>query len=133
MRGGTDRQRPMFVVDLAVPRDVEPTAGRLRGVTLVDIDGLRASVAVRAAETAADIERAHAIVADEVRRFSIRRRAERLGRSSAPCANGATRRSTPSSSASGPTSRGSSRRSARRSRPSRAVSSPSCSTGRSCG
>ena len=53
--------------------------GPLPDVTLVDIDGLRASVAVRAAETAADIERAHAIVADEVRRFSIRRRAERLG------------------------------------------------------
>jgi len=73
------RQRPLFVLDLAVPRDVEPAAARLRGITLVDIDGLRASVAVRAAETAADIERAHAIVADEVRRFSIRRRAERLG------------------------------------------------------
>jgi glutamyl-tRNA reductase len=73
------RRRPLFVLDLAVPRDVEPAAARLRGITLVDIDGLRASVAVRAAETAADIERAHAIVADEVRRFSIRRRAERLG------------------------------------------------------
>jgi glutamyl-tRNA reductase len=48
-------------------------------VTLVDIDGLRASVAVRAAETAADIERAHGIVADEVRRYAERRRAERLG------------------------------------------------------
>ena len=59
--------------------DVEPTAGRAPGVTLVDIDGLRASVSVRAAETAADIERAHAIVLDEVRRFAIRRRAERLG------------------------------------------------------
>jgi glutamyl-tRNA reductase len=73
------RERPLFVLDLAVPRDVEPTAGRVPGVTLVDIDGLRASVSVRAAETAADIERAHAIVLDEVRRFAIRRRAERLG------------------------------------------------------
>jgi glutamyl-tRNA reductase len=73
------RERPLFVLDLAVPRDVEPAAGRLQGVTLVDIDGLRASVSVRAAETAADIERAHAIVLDEVRRFTIRRRAERLG------------------------------------------------------
>jgi len=73
------RERPLFVLDLAVPRDVEATAGRIPGVTLVDIDGLRASVSVRAAETAADIERAHAIVLDEVRRFTIRRRAERLG------------------------------------------------------
>ena len=73
------RGRPLFVLDLAVPRDVEPSAGRLPGITLVDIDGLRGTVAVRAAETAADIERAHAIVTDEVRRFAIRRRAERLG------------------------------------------------------
>ena len=73
------RERPLFVLDIAVPRDVEPTAGELPQVTLVDIDGLRASVAVRAAETAADIERAHAIVADEVRRYAEHRRAERLG------------------------------------------------------
>ena len=73
------RDRPLFVLDIAVPRDVEPTAGDLPNVTLVDIDGLRASVAVRAAETAADIERAHAIVGDEVRRYAERRRAERLG------------------------------------------------------
>ena len=59
----TGAERPLFVLDLAVPRDVEPAAGRIAGVTLVDIDGLRASVSVRAAETAADIERAHAIVA----------------------------------------------------------------------
>src|SRR4030095_5982604 len=31
------RERPLFVLDLAVPRDVEPTAGRIPGVTLVDI------------------------------------------------------------------------------------------------
>jgi len=79
LREAAEGERPLFVLDLAVPRDVDPTAGRLPGITLVDIDGLRASVAVRAAETAADIERAHAIVTDEVRRFATRRRAERLG------------------------------------------------------
>ncbi len=73
------RDRRLFVLDLAVPRDVEPSAGTLPSVTLVDIDGLRGSVAVRAAETDADLERAHAIVAEEVRRFTVRRRAERLG------------------------------------------------------
>lgn len=73
------RDLPLFVLDIAVPRDVEPSAGELPRVTLVDIDGLRASVTVRAAETAADIERAHAIVAEEVRRYAERRRAERLG------------------------------------------------------
>ncbi len=73
-----NRARPLFVLDLAVPRDVEPSARDLPNVTLVDLEGLRATLAVRAAETAADIERAHAIVAEEVRRFASRRRAERL-------------------------------------------------------
>jgi glutamyl-tRNA reductase len=73
------RDRPLFVLDIAVPRDVDPSTGELPRVTLVDIEGLRASVAVRAAETAADIERAHAIVTEEVRRYRERRRAERLG------------------------------------------------------
>jgi glutamyl-tRNA reductase len=73
-----NRTRPLFVLDLAVPRDVEPSARELPNVTLVDIEGLRATLAVRAAETAADIERAHAIVAEEVRRFALRRRTERL-------------------------------------------------------
>jgi len=75
----TGRERPMFVLDIAVPRDVEASAARLPNVGLVDIDGLRASVEVHAAETAADIQRAHEIVADEVRRYVVRRRAERLG------------------------------------------------------
>jgi glutamyl-tRNA reductase len=73
------RSRRLYVLDLAVPRDVDPAAGALPDVTLVDIDGLRGSVAVRAAETGVDLERAHAIVDEEVRRFAIRRRAERLG------------------------------------------------------
>jgi glutamyl-tRNA reductase len=73
-----ERLRPLFVLDLAVPRDVDPSVGGLDGVTLVDVDGLRSSLAVRAAEAAADIERAHAIVAEEVERFARRRRAERL-------------------------------------------------------
>ncbi|MGH2591088.1 MAG: glutamyl-tRNA reductase, partial [Actinomycetota bacterium] len=72
------RTRSLFVLDLAVPRDVEPAARELPDVTLVDIEGLRDSLSVRAAEAAADIERAHEIVADEVRRFTLRRRAERL-------------------------------------------------------
>jgi glutamyl-tRNA reductase len=72
------RSRPAFVLDLAVPRDVEPAAGGLPHVTLVDVEGLRDALAARAAQTAADIDRAHAIVAEEVHRFAVRRRAEGL-------------------------------------------------------
>jgi len=35
------RDRPLFVIDLAVPRDVEPTVNDLDGVYLYDIDSLR--------------------------------------------------------------------------------------------
>jgi len=72
------RERPLFVLDLAVPRDVEGSSRDLPNVALADIDDLRETLAVHAAETAEDIERAHAIVAEEVHRFTVRRRAERL-------------------------------------------------------
>jgi glutamyl-tRNA reductase len=72
------RAHPLFVLDLAVPRDVDPTGRDLPGITLVDIERLRGTVAVHATETAADIDRAHEIVGEEVQRFVLRRRSERL-------------------------------------------------------
>lgn len=36
--------RPLFVVDIAVPRDVDPEVSRIPGVALVDIDALSAAV-----------------------------------------------------------------------------------------
>jgi glutamyl-tRNA reductase len=72
------RERALFVLDLAVPRDVDPAAQGIANVTVVDIEGLKSSLSVRAAEAAADIERAHDIVSDEVHRFNLRRRSERL-------------------------------------------------------
>jgi glutamyl-tRNA reductase len=74
----TRRERPLFVLDLAVPRDVEPLGSEITGVTLVDIEGLKQTLEVRRAEAAEDIARAHDIVREEVRRFSVRRRSERL-------------------------------------------------------
>ena len=71
-------RRPLFALDLAVPRDLDPAIAELEHVTLLDIGGLKEELAVRAAEAAADIERAHAIVAEEVHRYSVRRRSERL-------------------------------------------------------
>lgn len=37
-----DGLRPLLIVDVAVPRDVDPAAGELEGVTLLDMDDLRA-------------------------------------------------------------------------------------------
>jgi glutamyl-tRNA reductase len=38
------RGHRLFIVDIAVPRDVHPDAARVEGVTLVDIDGLKSRV-----------------------------------------------------------------------------------------
>jgi glutamyl-tRNA reductase len=70
--------RPMFLLDLAVPRDVEPTAGELAGVRVVDIAGLRETLEGRTVEVANEIAKAHEIVAEELHRFSIRQRSEKL-------------------------------------------------------
>jgi glutamyl-tRNA reductase len=71
------RTRPLFLLDLAVPRDVDPSAGGMAGVTLVAIDHLREALASRTAP-AAEIDRARAIVSEEVERFTSWRRAARL-------------------------------------------------------
>src|SRR4051812_39106813 len=70
--------RPLVLVDLAVPRDVDPTVVALRDVTLIDISSLRNHVSEHDEHTAAEIARAHEIVAEEVRRFVIRGRSDAL-------------------------------------------------------
>ena len=46
----TRRDRPLFIIDLAIPRDVEPTVHELDGVYVYDLDSLRA-IADRTMET----------------------------------------------------------------------------------
>lgn len=62
--------RPLVLIDIAVPRDVEPACGDVEGVTLYDIDDLQrvvtANLSVREGERAA----ADAIVEGEIRRFA---------------------------------------------------------------
>lgn len=65
----------LVLLDLAVPRDVEPDAGSIPGVTLIDVDALRNRGS--AVEDDA-IERAREIVSEEVRRFVVRRRGDEL-------------------------------------------------------
>ena len=72
------RTNPMFIFDMAVPRDVEPSVSGIEGVRLVDIDGLRASVAQGDAGLAEEVAGAERIVDEEVRRFAVRKRSERL-------------------------------------------------------
>ncbi len=64
------RMRPLFIIDIALPRDVEASAGGLDQVFLYNLDDLRATVKENLARRAAELERAEAIVREEVARFA---------------------------------------------------------------
>src|SRR5438034_2161591 len=63
------RNRPLFIIDIAVPRDVEATAGEIEQVFLYNIDDLQATVRENLARRASEVERAEAIVGEEVEKF----------------------------------------------------------------
>jgi glutamyl-tRNA reductase len=64
------RRRPLFVIDIALPRDVEAAVGGLDQVFLYNLDDLRAIVKDNMARRGVELERAEAIVREEVARFS---------------------------------------------------------------
>jgi glutamyl-tRNA reductase len=68
--------RPLFVLDLALPRDVDAAVRAVPGVTLVDLESLRS--VVEDDEVARDVESARRIVTDEVATFLTRQRSERV-------------------------------------------------------
>ncbi len=63
------RNRPMFFIDIAVPRDVEPEMNRLEGIFVYDIDDLQSVAASHLAERSREAELAEQIVAQEVERY----------------------------------------------------------------
>ncbi|MFI5824630.1 glutamyl-tRNA reductase [Streptomyces rishiriensis] len=69
-------QPVLFLLDLAMPRDVDAAAHRLAGVRLVDIESL--SEASADAPMAADVDQVRRIVADEVAAFGAAQRAAHI-------------------------------------------------------
>jgi glutamyl-tRNA reductase len=65
-RGG----RPLVLIDIAVPRDVDPACADLPGVTLYDIDDLQGVVARTLEVRAGEGRKAEAIVEEEIQRFA---------------------------------------------------------------
>ena len=61
--------RPLLLVDVAVPRDVDPSAADIDGVTLLDMDDLRSFAESGVAERRREIAVVQDIVDDEVARF----------------------------------------------------------------
>jgi glutamyl-tRNA reductase len=62
--------RPLLIIDIAVPRDVDPACGELAGVNLYDIDDLQAVVARNLSTRAQETPRALEIVEEEIQRFA---------------------------------------------------------------
>ena len=65
-RGG----RPLLLIDLAVPRDIEPACGGLPGVTLANVDDMRAVVERHTLVRHGEATRAEVIVEEEIASFA---------------------------------------------------------------
>jgi glutamyl-tRNA reductase len=63
------RNRPLFIIDIAVPRDVEAAVGDLDQVFLYNIDDLRTIIKENLARRSSELSRADSIIDEEVRRF----------------------------------------------------------------
>jgi glutamyl-tRNA reductase len=67
---GERADRPLLLIDIAVPRDIEATCGELQGVSLYDIDDLQAVVARNLSSRESEAPRAQEIVEQEIHRFA---------------------------------------------------------------
>ncbi len=68
------KNRPMFFIDIAVPRDVDPKMNELDGIFVYDIDDLQQVAAAHMEERSRQAVDAETLIAAEVERFHQRRR-----------------------------------------------------------
>ena len=66
------RNRPMFFIDIAVPRDVDAEINKLDGIFVYDIDDLQQVVSSHITDRKAEADRAETIVQIEVEKFQAR-------------------------------------------------------------
>jgi glutamyl-tRNA reductase len=62
--------RPVLVIDLAVPRDIDPACAKVEGVTLLDMDALQRAVRGHLNVRQAEAVRAEVIVEEEIQTFA---------------------------------------------------------------
>lgn len=65
------RDRPLFIIDLAVPRDVEPEVNAIENVYLYDIDALQTLADTAAAERRREIAKAEALIRAHLQEFHL--------------------------------------------------------------
>ena len=63
------RNRPMFFIDIAVPRDVDPQMNEVEGCFVYDIDDLQQVAAAHLADRSRESAAAESIVAAEVEKY----------------------------------------------------------------
>jgi len=63
------RRDPLFIIDIAVPRDVEASVGDIEQVFLYNVDDLQTIVQENLSRRSSEVDRAEAIVAEEVSKF----------------------------------------------------------------
>jgi glutamyl-tRNA reductase len=93
-----ERRQPLVLIDVAVPRDIDPRVQGLRGIRLHNIDDLKRAAEANLNGRRREAERAEVIVAEEARRFWARVRSggASIGRqprppsSDAPCSSSDT-------------------------------------------
>jgi glutamyl-tRNA reductase len=73
------RNRPMFLIDIAVPRNVEPSVNKIDNVFLYDIDDLQRVVNENLKTRMTEAEHADRIVADELERLEAWMRTRSVG------------------------------------------------------
>jgi len=66
------KNKPMFFIDIAVPRDVSPEMAKLDGIFAYDIDDLQQAVSSHVADRRKEAELAEAIISSEVENFKAR-------------------------------------------------------------
>jgi glutamyl-tRNA reductase len=71
---GRRRGESLFIIDIAVPRDVEASVGEIEQVFLYNVDDLQAIVQENLSRRSSEIVQAEAIVSEEVERFAAWRR-----------------------------------------------------------
>jgi glutamyl-tRNA reductase len=70
--------RPLLIVDMAVPRDVDPTVAEVPGVELLDMDDLRAFAERGIDERRSEVDTATQLLLDQVERYLAQARAREV-------------------------------------------------------
>jgi glutamyl-tRNA reductase len=68
---GEREGRPLLMIDLAVPRDIDPACRDIPGIELHDVDDLQAAVARNRAVRRAEARKAESIVEEEIQTFAV--------------------------------------------------------------